>query len=90
MNEMVFMIADLCIFLLLFIGFFSLFRSLVLRESVKNSMDRIYTTLASKDAERLERLDEERRKYGTLTGTDSGAFGRFMEKVDNLLIYSGW
>lgn len=90
MNDAVFFIADICIFLLLFVGFFSLFRSLILRESVKNSMDRIYTSLASKDAKRLERLDEERRKYGTLTGTDSGAFGRFMEKVDNLLVYSGW
>lgn len=90
MSETTFMIADLCIFLLLLVGFFALFRSLILRESVKNSMDRIYTSLASKDAQRLERLDEERRRYGTLTGTDSGTFGRFMEKVDNLLVYSGW
>ena len=90
MNETVFMIAQLGIFLLLLMGFFALFQSLILRESVKKSMDRIYTSLASKDAERLERLDEERRRYGTISGTDSGFFGRMLEKIDNLLVYSGW
>lgn len=88
--DTIFMIADICIFLFLLMGFFAMFKSLIFRESVKKSMDRIYTTLASKDAERLERLDEERRKYGTISSTGSGAIGRFMERVDNLLVYSGW
>lgn len=88
--DTVFMIAQIGIFLLLLMGFFALFKSLILRESVKKSVDRIYSTLASKDAERLDRLDEERRKYGSISGTDGGFWGRFLEKVDNLLVYSGW
>lgn len=90
MSETVLLICNIAIFLLLLVGFFSLFRSLFLRESVKKSMERIYTNLASKDSKRLDKLEEERRKYGSLTGTDGGSFARFLEKIDNMLIYSGW
>lgn len=77
------------IFLLLAYGFFMLFRSIVLREGMKIGLDKLHTKLASRDNKRIDEIEAERRMYGSVIGKESGAIGRFLTKVDNMLIYSG-
>ncbi len=74
---------------LLFLAYYQLFRSIVLKDKIKQNMDRVYTKLASKDKKRISDIEKERREYGTVGGKNGNAFNKILDKIDNLLIYSG-
>ena len=78
------------ILLLLFIGFYLLFQSMSLREVVKDRMGKIYTDLASKDRKRISEIEMERLQYGTVGGKKGSSINKILDKVDKLIIYSGW
>lgn len=73
---------------LLFLGFYQLFRSIVLKDKIKQNMDKVYTKLASKDKKRISDIERERREYGTVGGKNGNTMNKMLDKVDNLLIYS--
>lgn len=90
MSELIFGFVNLIVFVLLFVGFFFLFQSLALREALKENMDKIYTKLAQKNGDRLSEIEEERRKYGTISGKNASTMNKVLNKIDDLIIYSGW
>lgn len=74
---------------LLYITYYQLFRSIVLKDRIKHNMDKVYTKLASKDKKRISDIEKERREYGTVGGQKGNAINKVLDKMDNLLIYSG-
>jgi len=90
MDTIIVVLVYAVILLLLFFGFYQLFQSMSLREVVKERMDKIYTDLASKDRRRVDEIELERRQYGTVGGKNGSSINKVLDKIDNLIIYSGW
>lgn len=88
MNLSIKLLFYLAILVLLFVAFYQLFRSIVLKEKIKQNMDRVYTKLADKDKKRISDIEKERREYGTVGGKNGNTMNKMLDKVDNLLIYS--
>ena len=78
------------IFLLLAIGFYLFLSNVVVVRSARNNLNRLYTSLHAADKRRVYDIEQERRNYGS-TSTDGKKSGiaKFLEKIDDVLIYSG-
>lgn len=79
------------IFILLYVGFFLVFKTTYLIDISKRNVQALYSKLISKDEKRVSALERERREYGALSknGRTMSFLAKRLVELDDLLIYSG-
>lgn len=92
MNKWIEILVCFLIFVLLFIGFYMLFRSVTIINSARKNMEKIYFKLHEQNEIRVSQLELERRMYGTASANPdkkTNILERFLQRIDDVLIYSG-
>ena len=89
MNPFLFYGIMLIVFVLLAVGFYLLLKSVMVGEKIREHMGKMYANLSARDEKRIRSLENERRKYGNVSGKKNFVEKAF-ERLDSWLVYSGW